>query len=89
MRSRYTAYAQGNEAYILSTWHPSTRPQSISMQTEPAQKWLSLKIINSDKDSVEFVARYKIQGKAYKLHEKSRFRCEHMHWYYVDGDLAS
>ena len=26
MRSRYSAYVLGNEAYLLATWHPDTRP---------------------------------------------------------------
>jgi SEC-C motif-containing protein len=59
------------------------------MDTEPASKWLSLDIINSENASVEFVARYKVQGKAYKLHEKSRFVCEDSQWRYVDGELKS
>ena len=28
MRSRYSAYALGLTPYLLSTWHPSTRPAS-------------------------------------------------------------
>jgi len=87
MRSRYTAYVLHNEAYILSTWHSSTRPDTVPMDTEPVSKWLSLEIINKDNDSVEFIARYKVQGKAYKLHEKSRFVCEDSQWRYVDGEI--
>jgi SEC-C motif-containing protein len=34
---------------------------------------------------VEFVARYKIAGKAYRLHEISRFVRYEGRWYYVDG----
>ncbi|MQM32004.1 MAG: hypothetical protein CRU78_16430, partial [Candidatus Accumulibacter phosphatis] len=29
MRSRYSAYVLAIEAYLLSTWHPSTRPTQI------------------------------------------------------------
>ncbi|MBI3229648.1 MAG: hypothetical protein HYZ45_05545 [Burkholderiales bacterium] len=40
---------------------------------------------------VEFVARYKIAGRAHRLHEISRFVCENEtdgpHWYYVDGSF--
>jgi SEC-C motif-containing protein len=59
------------------------------MDAEPASKWLSLEIINCDNDSVEFIARYKVQGKAYKLHEKSRFIYEDRQWYYIDGEIKS
>jgi len=38
---------------------------------------------------VEFVARYKVQGKAYRLHEKSRFVREQSLWFYVDGDIEA
>ncbi len=89
MRSRYTAYVQRNESYILSTWHRSTRPETASMNTDPPSKWLSLKIIACENDTVEFIARYKVQGKAYRLHEKSRFVYEDGQWYYIDGEIKS
>lgn len=89
MRSRYTAYVRHNEAYILSTWHHSTRPQTLPVDSGPACKWLGLEVIDSDDNSVEFIARYKLQGKAYRLHEKSRFVCEDGQWYYIDGDIKS
>ena len=38
---------------------------------------------------VEFVARYKVQGKAYRLHEKSRVVREQSRWFYVDGDIEA
>jgi SEC-C motif-containing protein len=34
---------------------------------------------------VEFVARYKIGGRAHRLHEISRFVREEGRWLYVDG----
>ena len=30
MRSRFTAFATGNAAYLLASWHPSTRPATLS-----------------------------------------------------------
>lgn len=81
MRSRYTAFTQENEAYLLQSWHPDTRPKNIEFDQN--SKWLGLKIISVAKGSqadnegwVEFVARYKISGKAYRLKELSYFiRC--------------
>jgi SEC-C motif-containing protein len=40
-----------------------------------------------DRATVEFVARYKIGGRAHRLHEISRFVREDGRWYYVDGRI--
>ncbi len=93
MRSRYTAYALGNEAYLLSTWHASTRPASLDLAEPPVPKWIGLKVLRHElqDDShavVEFVARYKVNGRAFKLQETSRFVKEDGRWFYVDGDTA-
>ena len=85
MRSRYSAYALGLEAYLLQTWHPSTRPAKLGLDEEPRPKWLGLEVKAVGRDSVEFVARYKIGGKAHRLHETSRFLCEEGEWRYLDG----
>ncbi|MCG6974841.1 MAG: SEC-C domain-containing protein [Acidiferrobacterales bacterium] len=94
MRSRYCAYALGDEAYLLRTWHPSTRPQSLGLGQEATPQWIGLKLIaalgGNEKDadgSVEFVARYKVNGKAHRLHEVSRFVKEQGEWFYLDGKL--
>ena len=39
--------------------------------------------------TVEFVARYKIAGRAFRLHETSRFVREGGQWFYLDGDIHS
>ena len=94
MRSRYTAYARLDESYLLNTWHPTTRPETMSLNVTPAPKWLGLEILTIEAGGVddrsgvvEFVARYKLQGKANRLHEKSRFIKENGQWYYLDGEL--
>ena len=38
-------------------------------------------------DTVEFVARYKVGGRAHRLHEVSRFVREDGRWFYVDGSF--
>jgi len=89
MRSRYSAFMMQNEAYLLSTWHPSTRPASIPF--EAGTKWLGLTIkdstmIDPDHAEVEFVARYRVGGaSAARGHERSRFVREEGRWLYVDG----
>ena len=42
MRSRYSAFVLGNEAYLLGTWHPDTRPSRVLFDSE--QRWLGLRI---------------------------------------------
>ena len=85
MRSRYCAYALGHEKYLLDSWHHSTRPQSV--QLDASLKWLRLKIIDSESlaDEVEFIATYKLNGKAHKLREKSRFVLESGEWFYLQA----
>jgi SEC-C motif-containing protein len=91
MRSRYTAYVMCNEAYLLDTWHTSTRPQQISFDRQ--QRWLGLKVIEAKLTGnaaaeVEFIARYRIGGAtAARLHERSRFVRDAGRWLYVDGDI--
>lgn len=91
MRSRYTAYVLGDEAYLLATWHPDTRPADAS--PDPAVKWLGLdvrdhRVLDGSHAEVEFVARYRVQGRGARLHERSRFvREDDGRWYYVDGGI--
>lgn len=92
MRSRYTAYVLGDTAYLLATWHPTTRPSNLRLEPAGAVKWLGLKILRTrlgmaddQRGEVEFVARYKIQGKAVRLHESSEFVRDGGRWFYVSG----
>ncbi len=89
MRSRYSAYVLRLEDYLLATWHPTTRPAMLDLAADNA-KWLGLEVKNyteesADRATVEFVARYKIGGRAHRLHEISRFVREEGRWFYVDG----
>jgi SEC-C motif-containing protein len=92
MRSRYTAYTQLAEEYLLATWHPSTRPAALGLAEEAPTKWIGLEVKrheqqDADHAIVEFVARYKVNGRAHRLHEVSRFVREEGRWFYVDGDV--
>jgi SEC-C motif-containing protein len=90
MRSRYTAFTQDNEAYLLRSWHHSTRPKALNLDNEKHIKWVNLKVLRHESKEtsaiVEFIAHYKINGKAEKIHELSRFTKEGDRWFYVDGD---
>ena len=90
MRSRYSAYLIGDADYLLSTWHPATRPASLIL--DEAQRWIGLTIksvtAGSERDTegaVEFVARFKIHGRGQRLHERSRFVREQGLWFYREG----
>lgn len=94
MRSRYSAYVLAREDYLLRTWHPSTRPQSLDFDNAEMINWLGLKIIRTEAGGpddeqgvVEFVARYKMGGKAHRMVEISRFVRENGHWFYLEGTL--
>ena len=91
MRSRYSAYTLGNEDYLQRTWHSSTRPAQLDLSNNK-QNWQRLKIVDTtaglaedDSGEVEFVAIYKINGRAERLHERSRFAREEQQWRYIDG----
>ena len=45
MRSRYSAYVVGDVDYLLATWHPSTRPQSL--QLDSSTGWRGLTILGT------------------------------------------
>ena len=90
MRSRYTAFVAERAGYLQATWHASTRPAALDF--EPGARWLGLAVrrhraTGDDSAEVEFVARYRVGGRAVRLHETSRFVREAGRWFYVDGDL--
>ena len=91
MRSRYSAFVERDESYLLATWHPDTRPSRVRLP--PEQRWLGLRIKataeggpSDSTGTVEFVARFKIDGKGHRLHEISRFEKINGRWYYRDGE---
>ena len=89
MRSRYSAYVLQLADYLSATWHPSTRPSTLELDPP---RWLGLQVkrheASGDTATVEFVARYKVGGKAGRLQECSRFVREDGRWYYLDGEFT-
>jgi len=91
MRSRYSAFVEHDESYLLASWHPDTRPSRLRL--DPEQRWLGLSVKSREAGTpadntgaVEFVARFKIAGKGHRLHERSRFEKIEDCWYYLDGE---
>ena len=92
MRSRYCAYVREDAAYLLATWHPTTRPAQLTLGGAPPVRWLGLQVrrhivTGPDSAIVEFVARFRLGNRAQRLHETSRFVREGGRWYYLDGEF--
>lgn len=101
MRSRYTAFCNGDVAYLITTHHPSKRqPDDRARLSESVQatNWLGLQVIDSGTSTheanvgyVEFVAFYErdVQGvvEPVQVHERSKFIWEDERWYYLEGDM--
>ena len=89
MRSRYSAFVLERADYLRATWDATTRLPDFTIQ--PGAKWLGLEVraarsTGADSAEVEFVARYRMDGRAVRVHERSRFVCIGGRWFYVDGD---
>ena len=88
MRSRYCAFVYGLTDYLLETWHPSTRPDTLNL--EPSPDWASLHILDSSQagetGAVHFRAIYRAGRGWGFLEEESDFVREQGRWLYVAGD---
>lgn len=95
MRSRYTAFALGDAAYLLATWHPSTRPRTLT--PDPDRTWVRLDVLDvvdggpfATTGEVEFRAHYRDVSAGQRAargdqHERSRFVREGGRWRYVEA----
>lgn len=93
MRSRFTAFALGDVAHLLRTWHPSTRPDRLDLEDV---RWQRLDILDQeaggpfdDRGVVEFEAFYRDATGRGTLRERSSFVREDRLWLYVDGVVRS
>lgn len=87
MRSRYTAFALGDAAYLAGTWHPSTRPSDLQLDADT--RWYRLDILDTAKGGpldttgiVEFEAFYR--GGSQR--ERSSFMREKGRWFYLAAE---
>ncbi|MGN6326321.1 YchJ family protein [Pseudolysinimonas sp.] len=94
MRSRYTAFARGNGAYLLRTWHPMTRPEHVDV--DDGTVWRRLQIVDTVRGGegdvtgvVEFRAAYRdASGAAGLVEERSRFDRIGGVWLYTGAEVA-
>ncbi|MCC8536414.1 YchJ family protein [Xanthomonas axonopodis pv. poinsettiicola] len=91
MRARYSAYVRRDVAYLLSSWHRSTRPAELPLDEGGRTTWLGLTVqralsTGDGTAEVVFLARYRIGGgSAVRMTEHSRFVREDGRWYYLDA----
>jgi len=90
MRSRYSAFAVGDAAYLRSTWHPSTRPDRLDL--DPDVRWTRLDVLATERGgpfdtqgTVTFAAHHRGPDGRGVLREVSRFVREDGAWSYLDG----
>ncbi|WP_026117760.1 YchJ family protein [Nocardiopsis alkaliphila] len=90
MRSRYSAFVVGDQAYLLRSWHPDTRPARVGLDRRTL--WTGLEILGTTEGTpfhkegtVEFRARYREGGRDEELREHSRFRRHEGEWVYLDA----
>lgn len=91
MRSRFAAHRDGDVAWLLASWHPSTRPADLDLVDAPS--WRGLQIVDTvaggpddETGVVEFRATFRDAGGVGVLHERSRFVRVDGRWCYLDGD---
>ncbi len=93
MRSRFSAFALGLRRYLLTSWHPSTRPASLEL--DPSTEWRRLQIVDvvaGGPDDAEGVVEFRASfrspdgGGPGLLHERSRFVRHDGRWVYLDGE---
>jgi SEC-C motif-containing protein len=93
MRSRFSAFVLDDEAYVLSSWHPKTRPGSV--EPDPGLRWTRLDIVETSggglfdaEGTVEFRAHYLDGGRPGDMYERSRFVRHDGAWVYWGPILA-
>ena len=88
MRSRYTAFAVGDSAYLLATWHPSTRPARLQLDDTA---WTRLEVLATTAGGLldtEGAVRFRAHFRGGVLEEHSRFVRDAGRWSYL-GPLAA
>jgi len=95
MRSRFSAYAKGEIAYLTDSLHPDHRDDHDPAATKrwaDNSDWIKLEVVavdeQGDEGKVEFIATYREKETIQSHHELGEFKCQDGRWYYVDGKLV-
>ncbi|MCP3429605.1 YchJ family protein [Opacimonas viscosa] len=92
MRSRFTAYATGNFAYVLHTYAQAQQSELSLIdlaQDADLTEWLALDVLNAHAQQVTFKAYYRFNKQLYMMHEISDFVLEQEEWRYTSGVIQS
>ncbi|OLR94323.1 YchJ family protein [Actinokineospora bangkokensis] len=88
MRSRFTAFTEGDTAHLLHTWHPSTRPARLDL--DPDLQWVRLEVLSRTgggllhaEGTVSFRAHFLTVNGPDVLVEDSRFTRFEGQWKYL------
>ncbi|MEE1783853.1 YchJ family metal-binding protein [Streptomyces sp. SP17BM10] len=90
MRSRFSAFVVQDEAYLLRSWHPDTRPDAVDF--DPALHWTRLEV-DATTEGGAFHSEGTVAFRAYwtegreegVLKENSRFVRHEGAWVYLDA----
>jgi SEC-C motif-containing protein len=98
MRSRYTAFTQSDAKYLTSTLHPDQREGHDEAETKDwadRSEWMGFELVEAvdggkddDTGTIEFIAKYKVDGKVVEHHEKAEFEKVDDEWVFTDGQLV-
>ena len=86
MRSRYSAFALGDSAYLLRSWHPTTRPRTLEL--DGRTRWLRLEVLETTGGGLletEGAVRFRAHSSDGVLEEHSRFARDAGRWAYLDA----
>lgn len=97
MRARYSAYAKGGIAFIVSSTHPQRRAEcdekAIRSWSENSE-WTGFEIVSVEKGGaaddegvVEFIAHFTEDRIKKTLHESAQFEKVDGAWYYLDSKI--
>jgi len=92
MRSRFTAYATGNFAYVLHTYAQAQQGElsliDLAQDTDLTE-WLALDVVSAQGQQVTFKAYYRFNKQLYMMHETSDFILENGEWRYTSGVIQT
>ena len=87
MRSRYTAFALRDVEYLLRTWHPRTRPDTLELDDRRWERLEILDRVDGAEDDlmgiVGFVAHWSADGRRGSVTERSAFVRRGGRWVYL------
>lgn len=86
MRSRFSAFAVGEVAHLIRTWHPDTRPPRLLL--DASIEWTQLEVLATSGGGMldtEGTVEFRAVFSGGEQHEVSRFERVDGIWLYVSG----